>query len=66
MWKNSKFAESASPLSVPLPHPMPNTSAVPPTLPADPVVAHAHVPTQIDEGDKESAVDTQSDDLVSV
>ena len=61
--ENSKFAESASPFSVPVPHPMPNTSAVPPTLPADPVVAHAHVPTQIDESDRESAVDTRSDDL---
>ena len=48
-------------------HPIPSTSAVPldsffAHAHADPVVAHDHVPTQIDESDKESAVDTQSDD----
>ena len=59
--ENSKLAEPVS-FSVPLSHPMPSTCANPSTLPADPVVAHAHVPTQIDDSDKESAVDTQSDD----
>ena len=41
---------------------VPHTSAVPSTLPADSVDTHARVPAQIDESDKESAVDTQSDD----
>ena len=59
--ENTKFAESASPFSVLVPHPMHNTSAVPPTLPVDPVVAHADVQTQ--KSDKVSTVDTQSDDL---
>ena len=63
-----EFAESATSFSIPTPHSMSNTSAVPSTLPAYlvPVVAHAHapdhVPTQIDESDRESAADTQSDD----
>ena len=61
--ENSKFAESAaSPFSVPVSYPMPNTSAVPSTFLADPVDTHAHAPTQIDEIDQEAAVDTQSDD----
>ena len=42
--ENSSFAEPFSSFSVPLPHPMPSTSAIPSALPADPVVAHAHVP----------------------
>ena len=41
---------------------LPNTPAVSSTLPADIVDRHAHIPTQIDESDNESAVDTQSDD----
>ena len=61
--ENAKFVEPSS-LSVPVQHPMssaPNTPAVSSTLPTDPVDGHAHVPTQIDESDRESAVDTQSD-----
>ena len=66
--ENSKIPQPAPSFSVPVSRPMPNTFAVPSTLPpdpddahshADPVVAHDHVPTQLDE---ESAVDTQSDD----
>ena len=37
----------------------PNTSAMSPTLPADPVDRHAHVPTQIGESDRGPPVDTQ-------
>ena len=55
--ENSKIAEPVSSFSVPLSHPMPSTSEIPSTLPADPVVVHAHFPTQIDESDKESAGD---------
>ena len=61
-FENSKFAEPAPSFSVPVPHLMSNTPAVPSTLPADPVDTHAHVPTQIDERDKEPAVDKQSAD----
>ena len=57
--ENSKRAESAPSFSVPVSHQMSKTSAVPSTLPADPVV---HAATQNDESDQESAVDTQSDD----
>ena len=60
--EHSKFAEPVSAFSVPVSNPVPNTSAVPSTLIADPVVAHAHAPTQIDESDEKPAVDTQSDD----
>ena len=64
--ENSNSAESEqSSFSVAVQHPMscaPNTLAVSSTLPADPVDRHAHAPTQIDEGDSEPAVDTQSDD----
>ena len=55
--ENSKIAEPVSSFSVPLSHPMPSTSEIPSTLPADPVVVHAHFPTQIDESDKEPAGD---------
>ena len=71
--ENSKIAPTAPSFSVLVSRPMPNTFAVPSTLPMDPVVptevsstllpdpvfAHDHAPTQFDE---ESAVDTQSDD----
>ena len=49
--ENSKFAKSASSFlsfSVPVQHPM--------------SPAHAHVPTRIDESDRESAINKQSDD----
>ena len=63
--ENSTFAESEpSSFSVPVRHSVssaPCTPAVSSTLPADPFDRHVHVPTQMDECDRASAVDTQSD-----
>ena len=66
MWRKLVFAKSAESASVPESCPMPHTSAVPSTLPADPVDTHDHAPTQIDECVQESAGNTQADDPIPV
>ena len=59
--EHSKYAESGPSFSVPVQHSMSsasNTPAVSSALPADPVDRHVHVPTQIDDIEGGSAVDT--------